>query len=276
MNRPVSAPSDAASSPRAPRILLTNDDGWGAAGLIAIAEVLAGFAELHVAAPRHEQSGVGHGITLRAHLDVEAASMRGAAAAYIVHGTPADCAKVGIKSLMADAPPDLVVSGLNDGPNVGVNVLYSGTVGAALEAAINGVSAVAVSKEFGDGLGFAEAASLLEPLLRKIAARGLPRWHILNVNVPSRPRAEIRGVRLTRHGVSGFEEFYTEAGAGAPPGSRRFSLDGVMKIRDTGGLSDAEALSDGFISVTPLDLNLTAIAAPDADLDAWRWVAEEA
>jgi 5'-nucleotidase len=260
-------------APRRPKILLTNDDGWDAPGLRALVGALADRCDLHVAAPRRQQSGVGHSITLRGNIDVEQTPLEGASSAHVVDGTPADCVKVGVRALMAEAPPDLVVSGLNDGPNVGVNVFYSGTVGAALEAAVNGVPAVAVSKEFGDGMSFGEAAHMAAPLIIAAAGRGLPRWHILNVNIPARPPASIAGVRLTHHGVSGFDERYREVPVGdGARGRRRFVLEGEMKVRDSAGLTDAEALAAGYVSVTPLGLDLTARTASPEPLEGWEWV----
>ena len=134
----------------------------------------------------------------------------GPAEAWAVKGTPSDCAKLAIRNLLAGDAPKLCVSGLNRGPNVGVNVFYSGTVGAAFESAVNGVPAVAVSKDFGERLSADDAAALVKPLLEEALKRGLPAWHILNVNIPDRPRGEIRGIKLTRHGVSGFVERYRE------------------------------------------------------------------
>ncbi len=209
--------SPSADSPQ-PRVLVTNDDGWDSPGLAAMVEVLSEFAEVYVVAPKENHSGLGAAITLNEPLESEPVAVEGARAAWRVSGTPADCVKLALCALLApdayrvdtdraerpgDAPPALCVSGLNDGPNVGVNVFYSGTVGAAIESAVNGVPAVSVSKQFGDSLAPREAARLVAPLLEKALARGLPPWHILNVNLPDLPPADVRGMRLTRHGVSG-------------------------------------------------------------------------
>jgi 5'-nucleotidase len=255
------------------RILLTNDDGWDSPGLAALAEVLRELGELLVVAPRDERSAIGHAITLRGLLEAEPIDFDGAAAAYVVDGTPADCAKLAIRALFVDAPPTLCVSGLNRGPNVGVNVFYSGTVGAALEAVVNGVPAIAVSKELGDNLSPREAARLVAPLIRETLRRGMPRWHALNVNIPDRPRAEIHGVRITSQGVSGFDERYREL-PGIEGSSRRvFQLEGEMRLREPCGMTDAEALSEGWVSVTPMALDLTARDPCDANA-AWGWLAQ--
>lgn len=253
-----------------PRILLTNDDGIASPGLRAMINILEGIGRAFVVAPAHEMSGVGHAITLKDVVEAEPARLPGAEAAYAVYGTPADCAKLAIRTLTAGDPPALCVSGLNVGPNVGVNVFYSGTVGAALEAAVNGVQAVAVSKEFGERLSLNAAARVIAPVIRRLLENRLPDWHILNVNVPDLPEAELRGLRLTCHGVSGFDESYMEEGPVGP--RRRFRLTGAMCIRDTDGLTDAEAVSEGFISVTPMSLELTS--RRDDDLRRWSGLLE--
>ena len=271
--RPGAPPRDAAEPPAPPpRILLTNDDGWDSPGLAALAGVLRELGEVLVVAPREERSAIGHAITLNGTLEAEAVDFDGAAEAYAVDGTPADCAKLAIRALFADAPPALCVSGLNSGPNVGVNVFYSGTVGAALEAVVNGVAGIAVSKEHGDTLSPLAAARLVAPLVREVLSRGMPAWHALNVNVPDRPLGEIRGVRVARHGVSGFDESYRELPGPEGPSRRRFRLEGEMRLRGPDGTTDAEALAEGWISVTPIALDLTA-RCPHETPAGWEWLA---
>ena len=247
-----------------------------------MAAVLADLGDLVIVVPREETSGTGHAITLHKPIEAEEVEHPSASAAFVVNGTPADCAKLATKTLFADDPPALCVSGLNRGPNVGVNLFYSGTVGAALEAVINGVPAVAVSKEFGlrraqssrEKLSFEDAARLAAPILKETLARGLPAWHALNVNVPDRPLAEIRGVKLTRQGVSGFEERYIEEPPDRDSRLRRFRIEGDMRLRETDGLTDAEALAEGYVSVTPISLDLTArgSAAGRVDQSEWDWL----
>ena len=271
MRSDAPTPEAASAGPSPARILLTNDDGWDSPGLAALAEVLEGLGELLVVAPRDEQSAIGHAITLSGTVEAEPVRFDGAAAAYAVSGTPADCAKLAIRALFADAPPALCVSGLNPGPNVGVNVFYSGTVGAALEAAVNGVPAIAVSKELGDELSPRDAARLVTPLIREVLRRGLPEWHALNVNVPGRRIEDIRGLRVTRQGVSGFDESYRELPPSEGSSRSRFRLEGQMRLRETDGMTDAEALAEGMISVTPMALDLTARGPGDAG-SAWEWL----
>jgi 5'-nucleotidase len=254
--------------PSPKRILLTNDDGLLSPGLLALARELLKSAEveLRVVAPEREQSGVGHCVTLYTPLFVEAATLPGELAgipAFQVAGTPSDCVKLAITNLFPDFAPDLVISGINRGPNIGINVFYSGTVAGALEASINGIPALALSLDIPpDGVWhFALAAEWALPAVRAALAHGLPPWTILNVNFPNRPAKEVRGYKLARHGRSGFKEYYTEE---PPEGARRrFLLDGAMIFRDTDPAWDAAALREGWISVTPLGLSLE-------DATGWR------
>jgi len=259
-----------AAGPTPVRILLTNDDGWDSPGLAALAEVLRAMGEILVVAPRNERSAIGHAITLHGTVSAEPVRFDGAAAAYAVDGTPADCAKLAIRALFEDAPPALCVSGLNRGPNVGVNVLYSGTVGAALEAVVNRVPAIAMSKEIGDRLAPGGAARLVAPLVKEVLARGMPAWHALNVNIPDLPPGDIRGVRLTRQGVSGFDERYRELPAGDGSSRRCFRLEGEMRLREPDGTTDAEALAEGWVSATPIAL--APGGGPGDARSNWAWL----
>lgn len=241
------------------RLLLTNDDGLSSPGLTTLAAELlrTGRYDLRVVAPETEQSCVGHCMTLHTPLYAEPVALPeplSAVPAFQVAGTPADCVKLAITNLFPDFQPDLVISGINRGPNVGLNILYSGTVAGALEACINGFPAVALSLDIpANGLWhFALAAELSVPLLDAVVAKGLPAWTALNINIPNRPQAGIKGTRLARHGKSGFKEYYVEE---APEGRRRrFRLEGAMLFRDAGAAVDAVALRDGWIAITPLGL----------------------
>jgi len=240
-------------------ILLTNDDGLSSPGLTTLAAELlrTGRYDLRLVAPEKEQSCVGHCMTLHVPLYTEQVALPDGLSglvAFQVAGTPADCVKIAITNLFPEFAPDLVISGINRGPNVGMNILYSGTVAGALEACMNGIPAVALSLDIpANGLWhFALAAELSVPLLDAVIANGLPEWTALNINIPNRPQADIKGTRLTRHGKSGFKEYYVEE---APEGKRRrFRLEGKMLFRDADESVDAVALREGWISVTPLGL----------------------
>ncbi len=246
-------------------ILLTNDDGVEAEGLAALAQALTGLDELRIVAPRHEQSGRGHAITLHQPVKVTAlAPGPGGVRRLAVDGTPADAVKFGLQQKRA-AKTRLVVSGINPGLNLGVNVLYSGTVGAALEAVVNGLTAVAVSIESVEG----KLAHGWEPVTRFArkavqlaldfeAARRLGKAPdapiCLNLNVPALPAAEIRGLRFTRHGCSGFQEFFTQE-EGMPPDE--YVLRGSFAVKDPDESYDTAALKAGYATLTPLHIDLT-------------------
>jgi len=240
-------------------ILLTNDDGIHAPGLAHLTAALAGLDELVVVAPERNASGVGHSITLDheiivRHLDAGLHGERRVS----VGGTPADAVKFAMKHELG-ALPRLVVSGINAGPNVGVNVLYSGTVGAALEALIQGVSSVAVSSADFDIPHYETAGHFARQVViealtleaERRADRGaLP--FCLNLNVPSRPLAEVRGLRVTQHGRSGFAEFFE-----ASPAADTYVIDGVMRVHDPDETYCAAAVMAGYASLTPLQIDLT-------------------
>jgi len=243
------------------KILLTNDDGLSSPGLTTLVHELqrTGRYDLRVVAPEKEQSGVGHCITIHWPLFAEKVRLPDPVSdvpAFHVAGTPADCVKLAITNLFPDFVPDLVVSGINRGPNVGMNIFYSGTVGGAMEACMNGIPSLAVSLDIPkNGLWhFGLASELCVPIIDAMVANGVPPWSVLNVNFPNCAQSAIKGTKLTSQGKSGFKEFYVEE---APEnGRRKFRLEGEMVFRDTDPLVDAVAVRDGWISVTPLGLSV--------------------
>lgn len=243
------------------RILFTNDDGLSSPGLTTLVHELqeTGLYDLRVVAPEKEQSGVGHCITIHWPLFAEKVTLPdpvSAVPAFKVAGTPADCVKLALTNLFPDFKPDLVISGINRGPNVGINTMYSGTVAGALEACINGYPAVALSLDIpATGLWhFALAAELSVPIINETVKNGLPPWTALNVNIPNCSQTEIKGVRMTVPGKSGFKEYYVEE---APEGARRkFRLEGNMTYRDQDTNVDAIALREKWIACSPLGLSM--------------------
>jgi 5'-nucleotidase len=235
-------------------MLLTNDDGIYAKGIEVLNEHLSEDHDVLVVAPETEQSAVGHAITLTDPLRVKPIDRNGAFFGFAVKGTPADCVKLAINELM-DPAPDLVVSGINLGANIGINVIYSGTVSAATEGTIMGVPAVAVSLNTFTDPDFIPAARFIRLMVRQVAEKGLPPHTSLNVNVPAIPFEKIRGVRVTRQGVSRFmekfdrrldprkNEYYWQCGSNPP--------------LEEDGDTDASALSNDCISITPIHHDLT-------------------
>ena len=178
------------------RLLLSNDDGLDAPGLAALESALAGLGDLWVSAPAEERSAVSHAITMRVPVRAEERGVR----RFAVHGTPVDSVYLGINQLMPERP-DLVLSGINRGANLGTDVLYSGTVAVAAEACLQGISAVAVSLELGGGHEHWETAgAVARRVVESVLAHGLPACTFLNVNVPAVPLAELRGLRVADQG----------------------------------------------------------------------------
>ncbi|MCU0232305.1 MAG: 5'/3'-nucleotidase SurE [Acidobacteria bacterium] len=228
-------------------MLVTNDDGVRAAGLAALATALAAVGEVFVVAPETEQSGVAHALTLRRPLRVREHRPGWRA----VDGTPTDCVNLAFLHLLG-ATPDLVVSGINDGYNLADDVLYSGTVAAALEARTLGAPGLAVSVDFGAGDEVRQRAALVAArIARVVLERGLPADAVLNVNVPPWPA----GLRITRQGRRALREGLLVAHQ-APGGDFQWvGLPPTEWIPDP--QADHQAVSEGLISVTPLHSDLT-------------------
>ena len=253
-----------------PRILLCNDDGINAPGIQALADALDGLGELYVVAPESEQSAVGHAITVRdpvrAH-EVDFSGPSGPIPAWAVTGTPTDSVKLACHELF-DERPDLVVSGINHGPNTAVNVLYSGTVSAATEASILGIDAVAVSLCDWSASDFEGAKQWARRIVRVVLRSGLPKGVLLNVNVPARPADELQGVAVTRQSRSKWEEGFD---ARTDPADRPYYwLAGTFVDLDDGRETDTSAVERGYVSVTPIQHDMTAYGALD-DLRNWDW-----
>lgn len=235
------------------RFLLTNDDGIYAPGLAAIKAELEKIGQVTVIAPVTEQSAVGHSITIADPLRVLEIKRGGDFFGFGLTGSPADCVKLGISCLM-DEPPDVVVSGINRGENVGVNVLYSGTVSAATEALVLGYKAVAVSVNSYMNPLYPAAADFGARLAERLAAQTTPWPFALNVNCPSLEPAAIKGVKLTHQGQSRFVDSFVKRED--PRGNVYYWQAGLTQLLDDDPLSDAVCLRDGYISVTPIDFRL--------------------
>ncbi|MFH0821492.1 MAG: 5'/3'-nucleotidase SurE [Pseudomonadota bacterium] len=240
---------------RRPLILLTNDDGIHAEGLSYLSEVAAEFGEVSIVAPESEQSAVGHAITLYDPIKVHEINRDGRFYGYGIGGTPADAVKLAVHALLP-RPPDLVLSGINNGSNMGINVLYSGTVSAATEAAILGAPAMSFSIAQKKDPPFRWAAPHIRFLVQWILNRGLPAGLALNVNIPTLPPEMVRGYRLTHQCLSRFRESFEQRED--PRGNKYFWMAGERPPENNGSDSDFAALTDGFVSITPLYYDLTA------------------
>jgi 5'-nucleotidase len=236
------------------RFLLTNDDGINARGIDALYQELSRDAECVVVAPEVEQSAVGHAITVFRPLMVKKARKNGKVFGYAVAGTPADCVKLGICEL-ADGPIDLVVSGINHGGNVGINIIYSGTVSAATEAVVLGVPSMAVSIDSRKEVDFSVAARFARKMAAFILKNPMPNV-VLNVNVPAIPEDEIKGVVVVRQGRARFMEKFDKRSD--PRGNDYYWLAGEPEFpSQEQGDTDAYALKKGMITITPIHCDLT-------------------
>jgi 5'-nucleotidase len=236
------------------RILITNDDGIHAPGLTALYRALASLGEVTAVAPERPRSACGHAITLHKPLRVRPVEMPDGGVGYASNGTPADCVALGASEHLGGAP-DLVVSGINLGPNLGVDMTYSGTVAAAMEAAICGLPSFAISVVSYERAEFGPAAEFAAYLAQAIIAHGLGARSFLNVNVPATPREEIAGVSITRQGrlrYSNRIERRTD-----PRGGAYYWLTGERVGRSEQEGGDVDAIARNRISVTPVRLDLT-------------------
>ncbi|HEY3381359.1 MAG TPA: 5'/3'-nucleotidase SurE [Vicinamibacterales bacterium] len=231
------------------RILVTNDDGVRSAGIKALADALAPLGQVFVVAPSREASAVGHALTLHHPLRLEHLSD----STYALDGTPTDCVNIAVAAVLRGLP-DLVVSGINKGLNVGDDVTYSGTVSGALEAALLGVPGIAVSLQQGAGeWDFHAAARVARLVAEPVLAKGLPARTFLNVNVP---RVDPKGIRLT---VQGKRNHSTTVSERRDPRGRPYYWIGEGEDEwMPNGESDHEAIRAGYVSLTPLQSDLTA------------------
>lgn len=234
------------------RILVTNDDGVRSSGIVALAHALEPFGEVTIVAPHTEASAIGHALTLHHPLRVETLDER----THAVDGTPTDCVNIAIARILR-ATPDLVVSGINKGYNLGDDVTYSGTVAGALEAALLGIPSIAVSlQRTGNELDFTQAATAAASIAREVLRYGLPARTLLNVNVP---QVLAKGLRVT---VQGRRNHVTSVVEKLDPRRRPYfwieEAEGDWELQDG---SDHQAVREGWISITPLHPDLTNYAA---------------
>ncbi|MFH1351163.1 MAG: 5'/3'-nucleotidase SurE [Pseudomonadota bacterium] len=236
------------------RVLLTNDDGIHAPGLMALYQELKRDFQVSIVAPETEMSAVGHAITLTSPLRVQEVYKDGLFYGYAVTGTPADCVKIAVQELL-DRPPDIILSGINAGANVGVNVLYSGTVSAATEGAFLGIRSAALSLNTRQDPDFRFAASFSREIIRFMMENHLREGTALNVNIPAVSPEEIIGVCVTRQGTSRFEERYERRSD--PRGNIYYWLSGERFIENGNPDNDSIALKGNKITITPLHYDLT-------------------
>ncbi|MDB5326357.1 MAG: surE [Phycisphaerales bacterium] len=238
-------------------ILLTNDDGISAPGILAMYHALTELGEVHVVAPETVQSATGHGITLSTPLLTSQVTMAEGVVGTAVDGRPADCVKLAVNQLLP-RKPDLVVSGINSGANVGINVVYSGTVAAAIEAAFLGLPSIATSLLLKRGVpdDYAAAARGTMVAIRDLLDRGLPAGEVVSINLPAlQPNERSRGLKYCRQCTRPWVDTYEKRLD--PRGRPYFWNSSVFKLGDTDSDTDVAFLRDGWTTITPLQFDLT-------------------
>ena len=248
------------------RILVTNDDGILASGILALRRAVVDMGEVTVVAPVTPQSAVGHSITLTDPIRVHRVPLGDGVAGMGVQGRPADCVKLALLELMPERP-DLVVSGVNLGANTGINILYSGTVAAAVEGAFFGVPAVAVSIEDSGAADFDGAARITRRIIDQYLARGPREPMLLNINVPDLAKGPPKGVRICPQSMKGWREGWEKRSD--PRGRTYYWMIGNLEPEAVGVDSDVASLAEGYVTVTPLRFDLTDQARV-AEVRGWN------
>lgn len=239
-----------------PLILVTNDDGITAPGIRNLVSFMNEIGDVIVVAPNSPQSGKGHAITINATLTFEEINLEGPQKDYSLSGTPVDCVKFALDKILPRRP-DLVVSGINHGANSSINVIYSGTMSAAVEAGVEGLQAIGFSLlDFSWDADFSQAKDHIQSIVRKVLDNPLPKGIVLNVNIPKLLTDEIKGVKVCRQAKAKWEENFDERIN--PHGKKYYWLSGYFNNMDDGDDADETALANGYISVVPVTFDLTA------------------
>lgn len=239
-----------------PIILVTNDDGIISPGIKALVDVVQLFGDVVVVAPDSPQSAMGHAITIHEPLRLQKVNVFGdSIPSYQCSGTPVDCVKIAIDKIL-HRKPDLCVSGINHGSNASINVIYSGTMSAAMEAAIDGIPAIGFSLcDFSFEADFEASKFYIEKIVRNMMDAGLPKDALLNVNFPKLPLSEIKGMRICRQAMAKWEEEFDERKD--PSGKNYYWLTGKFVNHDQGIDTDVWALDNGYVSIVPVQFDLT-------------------
>ena len=242
-------------------ILVTNDDGIQSEGIAALANALKSLGNVYVVAPDRERSAAGHSLTLHFPLRVEELGE----GRYAIDGTPTDCVNLAVNGLL-DVKPDIVVSGINKGGNMGEDITYSGTVSAAMEGTLLGIPSIAISIPARTDFIFETAAAFAVKAARKVGERGLPRDTLLNINVPNLTNDQIKGWKITRQGKRIYGDAVIENRD--PRGRKYFWIGGDNLGFEHVEDSDFQALSEDYISITPVHLDLTNYSSME-ELRPW-------
>lgn len=253
-----------------PLILVTNDDGITAPGLRALISYMKEIGDVVVVAPDSPQSGMGHAITLdstlyskKMKIDLDEANIE----EYSCSGTPADCVKLALQVLLK-RKPDICVSGINHGSNSSINVIYSGTMSAAVEAGIEGIPAIGFSLcDYNWNADFSQAGDFIQKIVVEALENKMPKGVVLNVNIPKMSRKNIKGVKICRQAKANWKEKFDKRTN--PMGKDYYWLTGEFELLDKGEDTDEWALANGYISLVPTQFDLTAHHAIQ-EINTWN------
>ncbi len=238
-------------------ILIVNDDGIYAPGLRKLIDIAKEFGNITIVAPDRPRSGVGHAITLATPLRLQEIKKETNYREYMCNGTPVDCVKIGLKILFEDKNPDLVLSGINHGSNASSNVIYSGTMGAAIEAGIENIPAIGFSLlDYSHNANFNHSELYIKKIIEKVLSEGLPPHIALNVNIPNVPRNELQGIKICKQADAYWEERYERRKD--PYQVEYYWLNGDFIGNDQEEGTDLKVLKDNYISIVPIQYDLTA------------------
>lgn len=240
-----------------PLILVTNDDGITAPGMRTLIQVMTTIGDVVVVAPDSPQSGMGHAITINSTLHIEKVTIdNGPQEEYSCSGTPADCVKLGVKQIL-DRRPDLCVSGINHGSNSSINVIYSGTMSAAIEAGVEGIPAIGFSLcDYNWNANFDHCKTYIKTITENVLKHGLNSGTVLNVNFPKLANTKLQGIKICRQAKANWEEEFDKRQS--PNGKDYYWLTGKFVNLDKGEDTDEWALANGYVSVVPVQFDLTA------------------
>ena len=251
-----------------PLILITNDDGITSTGIRALVESMRELGKVVVVAPDSPQSGMGHAITLDDPLRIEPLHIFEYVDSYQCSGTPVDCVKLAVNKILK-RKPDLCVSGINHGSNSSINILYSGTMSAAMEASIEGIKAIGFSYlNYSFDADFTAPKKFAKQIAKSVLEHGLPTNTLLNVNIPDMHYKQIKGIRVCRQAIAKYEEDYNERLD--PRGRKYYWLTGKFVNGDPGNDTDEWALKNGYVSVVPVQFDLTAHHAISRINSFWK------
>lgn len=241
---------------KTPLILITNDDGITAPGIRNLIAVMQTIGDVVVVAPDSPQSAMGHAITINSTLQIERVDIDETVIEYSCSGTPADCVKLAVGEIL-DRKPDICVSGINHGSNSSINVIYSGTMSAAVEAGIKGIPAIGFSLlDYNWNANFEHCKPYIETITKQVLKNGLPKGVVLNVNLPNLTKDLIKGIRICRQAMASWEEEFDKRTN--PFGQDYYWLTGNFVTVDHGKDTDIWALENGYVSIVPVQFDLTA------------------